>query len=677
MSAIVDYSVYDDDGEVFTTRIPQREADMYDMAGAVTEPSALADPSLAQCSSGKRAQGKKGAVWRGNSTYRLLQLCSAYRKWLRPKHVSELIWQTLSDKLYDSADKLDYSWEQVKEKLRNLKSQYQKAKRGELGGEKWEHYWTMWYIMDDPIKVGEVTLAPEGFSLTLLSEQPRNCELLGSPSDPIVPTTIQATELACESDPTGPSEPSAVAVIGSSLLPSSSEFTSLLTTSENLNHNADFSLQLDPNWESYSPLLSSTQLQLTELHSVENYTQIQSEHNNDEVENNFLDLNIEETNNSDQALVDVNQNLLRSPAKKKYQRSDGAIQEILKTPQKTPRKKPCGTPSPRSLVQGRTPTRRNICSQADLVWPPSRVQMLLKECLIKKEKVQQESIPVTTWKDIAKAMKEKGEQHVTWELCRGKFFSLCEYFSEKLLYTGGIVGGVKAPYYDLMCQIHDIPVDFVMPSNAAQTSSHKKLWDDATIRLLISLYKSKELYFNGTKSHVRHATLFSEISAAMGPHGVSLTGKQCGDKFRDLKVRYRIEYDESHRTGAAPSTWPYFKDMDALFGDTASMKAPFVMSLGTSSKYKVGSESQPPQSGTRTRASSESEPTKNKKPPGTSTSGRATYRSRSVEAHETRVQQQARIIDEMQMMRETYATQCETQNELLRMLIRKAADKTS
>ncbi|XP_026286347.1 uncharacterized protein LOC113212000 [Frankliniella occidentalis] len=187
--------------------------------------------------------------------------------------------------------------------------------------------------------------------------------------------------------------------------------------------------------------MSSTQLQQSPAPYLENCTQIQSE-NNGEVETHFLDLHIMEEDAINQTLVDDNQNLLRSPARKKFQKNDGAAQEMLRTPQKTPRKKAGGggTSSPRSLVQRKTPSRRNLCSEADLVWPPPQVQMLLKECLTKKEKVQQQTVPVNTWKEIARAMKEEGGEHyrVTWELCRGKFFSLCEYFSNKLLYTGGV-----------------------------------------------------------------------------------------------------------------------------------------------------------------------------------------------------------------------------------------------
>ncbi|KAE8739895.1 hypothetical protein FOCC_FOCC014594 [Frankliniella occidentalis] len=358
-------------------------------SGADAEPNVIAGPSPQCRPQSSRAQGKTGAVWKGNTTYKFLQVCAPFRKWVRPKIVPEPMWQILSDKLYYGPDNLDYSWEQLKEKIRNLKSSFKKAK-------------------DRITKNGSI-IGKWCFSPDLLYDQQSNCEL----------TATEGFGSASQSGPPiGPFQPSsATSVVGSTYSPPG--FLNLLTSSAN---------------------------------------------------------------------------------------------------------------------------------------------------------------------------------------------------------------------------IHDIPLDFVMPPEVSLPTS----------------------------------------SPAMVPHNVTATGKQCRDKFRDLKTRYNIDYDECHNTRASPSVWPYFKEMNALFGNTAAMKPPLTMSLGTSSNYKVkdGSKSQPSQSGSRTRVSSESEPAKkDKKPPaGTSSKTKATFKSRTVEAQETRVHQQDRLIQQMEQMHETYASQCEVQNELLRMLIAKATE---
>ncbi|KAE8739947.1 hypothetical protein FOCC_FOCC014558 [Frankliniella occidentalis] len=603
MDELIDYSLIAEDGEMFYTRITKRDAAMYEMAHSM--PHSASDTS-------KSAGGKTGAQWKAIDCYRLLQICMPYRKWLRnTKTVPDAMFQLLASQLKVKHG-YNFNQFQVKEKLRNLRNTFRNCKKGLGSGTNWENYWSMVYIYDDPIVEGDVTLAPEGFN-------PDATEAFSHPIAPIPVTSTVGSDIQPQSSlsylpethlsppllaaGSVPSPAFATPAIGGSCSPpTNSEFLSLLSSSvsvlNNFSEHDDYSL-----WG--EPPLSSTQLPRSSP-AVDNSLQ----HEGDvfsEVENNINDLTVideeEEINNA--ALVDVNQNL-RSPAKKKGQRDDGTIQIIHRTPQKTPRKKPSGTAgatpsnaSPaRSIVQKRTP-RRNLCSQTDLVWAPAKVKLLLAECLLRKNKEQQQNVPVATWKEISGALKDIGET-VKWEVCRGKFHSLSDYFSEKLLHTGGILSGVKVPYYDLLCQIHDVPVDLVMPSEVTPTGN--KVWDRAGISLLLSLYKARQHLFNGTNSCVRHSTLFREIASAMDSFKIHVSGKQCSDKFSELKQRYHQEYDDSHRSGASPSTWEYYQDMNALFGETAGIKPPFTVSLGTSTSYQVkGKECQFENANSRTR----------------------------------------------------------------------------
>lgn len=111
-----------------------------------------------------------------------------------------------------------------------------------------------------------------------------------------------------------------------------------------------------------------------------------------------------------------------------------------------------------------------MTTNAELVWPPELVQQFLGECLKFKEKLQRVEPPLCAWKDIASAMDEAGH-NISWENCRAKFTSMFQFFTGTLLRTGGQLGGIKCPYWDLMCEIHDVPVDYVMPAEGGEGSS--------------------------------------------------------------------------------------------------------------------------------------------------------------------------------------------------------------
>jgi len=77
--------------------------------------------------------------------------------------------------------------------------------------------------------------------------------------------------------------------------------------------------------------------------------------------------------------------------------------------------------------------------------------------------MQSSEIAIPTWKRIEAALHMLGHTKITWQTCRGKYASMYEYFTGTLLRTGGIVGGVKCPYWDKMCDLHDFPKDYIVP----------------------------------------------------------------------------------------------------------------------------------------------------------------------------------------------------------------------
>lgn len=199
------------------------------------------------------------------------------------------------------------------------------------------------------------------------------------------------------------------------------------------------------------------------------------------------------------------------------------------------------------------------------------------------------------------------------------------------------------------------------------------IWSNEAVELLVQLYKAKQSLFNGTESHVRHDLLYRDMAESMTQFGYNYTGKQCKNKFCDLKSRFMQEYDMARKTGAAPSMWEWYGVMEGLFQGTATLEPPFLFSSGTG--YDVRgrpSTSRELIPGTRTRKSSDYEPVKEHHH-GKAKDGakKPVFKSRMLEMQERQMDQREEFIGEMRLMRQTYDTTSAEQLHLLRMLIEK------
>lgn len=102
------------------------------------------------------AQGAKGGKWKGNTSTLFLNECLPFRRDLRGLRVADKVFKDISDAMWYT-HKLDYSWEQLKEKVRSLKRYFSEAKQGKHGGTNWPHYWLMVHIYDAELDV-DVTI---------------------------------------------------------------------------------------------------------------------------------------------------------------------------------------------------------------------------------------------------------------------------------------------------------------------------------------------------------------------------------------------------------------------------------------------------------------------------------------------------------------------------------------
>jgi len=48
----------------------------------------------------------------------------------------------------------------------------------------------------------------------------------------------------------------------------------------------------------------------------------------------------------------------------------------------------------------------------------------------------------------------------TWQICRERFCQMDNTFKTTFLPLGGVMGGVKWPYYENFCKLYEIPEDY-------------------------------------------------------------------------------------------------------------------------------------------------------------------------------------------------------------------------
>lgn len=101
-----------------------------------------------------RATGKTGGIWgKGEDppTQAFLELCKKHRAQFRFRCVKDEVFQKISDELFYGPG-FDFSKEQCREKMRNLRRSYADAKLGKHQGQAWIHFQDMSFILDEPIE---------------------------------------------------------------------------------------------------------------------------------------------------------------------------------------------------------------------------------------------------------------------------------------------------------------------------------------------------------------------------------------------------------------------------------------------------------------------------------------------------------------------------------------------
>lgn len=89
-------------------------------------------------------------------------------------------------------------------------------------------------------------------------------------------------------------------------------------------------------------------------------------------------------------------------------------------------------------------------------WPKAAITSLVSECLLRKQEVQADRVPVRVWHDISEALQKDGFTY-NFEDCRSKFMTLNEFFLGTVLPKKGTIAGITWNYFEHFLDLHDIP----------------------------------------------------------------------------------------------------------------------------------------------------------------------------------------------------------------------------
>ncbi|CAH2090618.1 unnamed protein product [Euphydryas editha] len=124
-------------------------------------------------------------------------------------------------------------------------------------------------------------------------------------------------------------------------------------------------------------------------------------------------------------------------------------------------------------------------------------------------------------------------------------------------------------------------MDMVFATNLLKRSVHEGIhnWTREQVLLLIATYKEHQLEFldeNASKAEV-WTNIVKEMGAQLAKHGLPpIDEKKCKTKMDTLKRHYKNLKDNKKKSGNSKINWPYYDEMDELFGEQ-----PWVQPLST------------------------------------------------------------------------------------------------
>jgi hypothetical protein len=87
-----------------------------------------------------------------------------------------------------------------------------------------------------------------------------------------------------------------------------------------------------------------------------------------------------------------------------------------------------------------------------------------------------------------------------------------------------------------------------------------------------------------------HKTLWVELAKMLGEHGYNVTGDNCANKWKSLKMAYKDVVDHNSKTGNDPKTCAFFETFNVLCGYSPSTRPQFTLDSSTSGIEEDGLE---------------------------------------------------------------------------------------
>ncbi|XP_071947391.1 uncharacterized protein [Antedon mediterranea] len=100
-------------------------------------------------------------------------------------------------------------------------------------------------------------------------------------------------------------------------------------------------------------------------------------------------------------------------------------------------------------------------------------------------------------------------------------------------------------------------------------------WSEAATVALISIWGDAKIQ-NGLDGTRRNGLIYADIKKRLTEIGFTFDLTQITNKCKNLKRQYLEAKDEQGRSGNGPTEWPYFDEMNAIFGDRPATKPAFV-----------------------------------------------------------------------------------------------------
>lgn len=107
-------------------------------------------------------------------------------------------------------------------------------------------------------------------------------------------------------------------------------------------------------------------------------------------------------------------------------------------------------------------------------------------------------------------------------------------------------------------------------ATASPETSNVHFWKVDEEKMLVQSRFEAEKEFNGKKCHDK---LWDNIATTLKSHNILVTGKQCKDKFKNMKKKYMEYIDNQGKTGAERLPLPpNYSTFDDLYGNRATAK---------------------------------------------------------------------------------------------------------